>query len=114
MIRAGELKERLAIQRWTPVDDALWGKGVGGGWATVATICAKVETLAATERMQSQGVQSVITHRVTIRFTPDITTKDRLETTDGRVLDIVGIIDVQNRHQELQIECQEYQEAANG
>jgi len=117
MIRAGELNQRVAIQRWSPVNDALWGKaGTGGGWNNIASgVWAKIEPISATERSQDQGVQSAITHRITMRYTPDITSKDRLATKDGRVLNIVGIIDIESRREELQIEAREFpQEAANG
>lgn len=66
MVPIGDLRERVTIQSRT--DDTT--NGLGGGpvtWADVTTRWAKVEPLTGTERIQAAALQSVVSHRVTMR-----------------------------------------------
>jgi SPP1 family predicted phage head-tail adaptor len=106
-MRAGDLRDTVLLQLWSPESDPKWGPTPG--YQDVGEIRAKVETVAAAERQNGHGTQDNISHVVTLRYRPDITSKDRL-TWRGRTLDIVGLIDVDNRHAELRIECREHPE----
>jgi SPP1 family predicted phage head-tail adaptor len=103
-MRAGELRDRVTLERFATVEDPRWGPKPS--WTVVGDIWAKVEPLSAGERPVNNGVQSEISHRVTIRYRDDVTSKERL-TYRGRLLDIVGVLDVDGRKRELLIEAKE-------
>lgn len=63
---AGDLNQVVAIQARADASD----DGSGGGavtWAEVYTRWAKVEPLSGHERIQAAAMQSVVSHRVTMR-----------------------------------------------
>lgn len=107
MIRSGELRERVLIQRWTPSDDPQWGQSPG--WVDSDAVWAAIKPLKADERSGTDGVQSSITHKIIIRYRPDLTSKDRL-IWGIRKLDIVSVIDPDGRRAELLIEVKEHVE----
>lgn len=105
MIRAGELRDRVGLLAQTNVNDPQWGPTPQ--WVEVATVWAGVTPVAASEKFAAQGVQSVVSHRVTMRWRADLTSKHRL-TYRGRTLDIVGVHDPDGRRRELLIEATEH------
>lgn len=109
MIRAGELRDRVTLQRWTPADDPRWGQG--GSWTEYATVWASVTPTQAVERLRDQGVQSEVSHQIRLRYRPDVAAKDRV-LYRGKPLDVVGVIDPDGRKRELMIEAKEH--ASNG
>jgi SPP1 family predicted phage head-tail adaptor len=104
MIRAGELRQRVTIQTAAAGTDARWG--TVEDWQDVDTVWAKVVPRAATEVTDAKGQQSTVTHDVTMRYRPDVTSKARL-VWQGRTLEIVGVVDVDARKRELSIEATE-------
>jgi SPP1 family predicted phage head-tail adaptor len=109
MIRAGELRDRVTIQQPTTTSGGAWGPQPG--WSDLTTVWAKVLRVAASERSVQDGVQSVVSHRITMRYRPDLTSKHRL-VYRGRPLDIVGVNDPDGRRHELLIEAREHPQEA--
>lgn len=105
MIRSGELRDKVGLLAQTNVNDPQWGPTPQ--WVEVATIWAGVTPLAASEKFQQDGVQSVVSHRVVIRWRTDLTSKHRLRYR-GRTLDIVGVHDPDGRRRELVVEAKEH------
>ena len=73
-------------------------------------VWASLEPLTDAERLKAATVQRATTHRIGTHYDPAITNECRL-TYDGRVFDIVSIIDPDERHVELVIVANE---VANG
>ena len=84
-MRAGTLKDRVTIQRWTAENDPTWGPSPG--WNAIGDVWANVTPVSGTEKPDAAGVQTTITHRIIMRYRADVTTKDRI-IYRGRVLDI--------------------------
>ena len=105
MIRAGYLKDRVGLLEQTSTNDPQWGSTPE--WTPKGTIWAAVTPVSATERAANAGVQSAISHRVTMRWRDDVTSKHRL-VYRGRVLEIVGAYDPDGRRRELLIDAREY------
>lgn len=76
-MRAGKLRHRLDVQ--VPAE----GRGTTGGvttsWSTEATVSASIEPLSGREQITALQVQSRITHRITLRHYPGLTSHHRLK-----------------------------------
>lgn len=108
-LRAGSKTHRLYLQRpGPPVPD-----GDGGfteSWIDLEppTMMAWVEPGTAT-KLERAGTGTTIasaTHILHVDFHPDITTKVRA-VVEGRVLNISGVRDLDERHVELELVCEE-------
>jgi len=104
-MRAGTLKDRVTIQRWAAENDPTWGPSPG--WNAIGDVWANVTPVSGTEKPDAAGVQTTVTHRISMRYRADVTTKDRI-IYRGRVLDIVSAIDAEGRRRELIIEAREH------
>jgi SPP1 family predicted phage head-tail adaptor len=104
-LRIGNLRHRVTIQSLgTRVDD-----GAGGGsipFADVATVWAEVHPLTGREQFLAGAFNPALTHRVTIRYRPGIKPSDRI-VYGTRVLDIKSVADVEERHRQLEMLCEE-------
>jgi SPP1 family predicted phage head-tail adaptor len=84
---------------------------VRGGGGTIAAVdgpevWANVVPLNVRERTEAAGMGQVATHRVEIRFRGDLAPY-RLIRHAGRILEIRGTIDVEERGEELHLTCEE-------
>lgn len=79
-------------------------------WSTVATVWASVEPLRGREFFDAERVQSEISHRVRMRYRSGMSSKLRV-LLGSRVLQIEVVIDVEERHRELQLMCREMPDA---
>jgi len=105
MMRAGKLRERVSLERWSATSDPRWG--AGGGWVTFDTVWAGIAPRAATEVIEAKSQQQTqITHDVVMRYRPDVDGTVRLRW-GSRVLEIVSVLDVEARGRELNIEVVE-------
>lgn len=112
MIRAGELRDRVTLQRFTTTLDPKWG--AAPGWEAVDALWASVTPIGSKETFAQQGVSTSITHRVVIRYRADVTTKHRLIYRGSRKLDIVGVHDPDGRRRELVIDAREHPAEGSG
>ncbi len=100
----GILRHRVIIQQLVNTDD-----GAGGSietWQDIATVWAAIEPLRDNERYTAQQVQSTLSHKVTIRYHEGVKPQMRL-AYKGRIFDIVSAIDIEERHQWLELLCSE-------
>lgn len=105
-LKAARFKERVTIQQMTTTPDG--GGGVNETWGALAEVWAAVEPLNGAERWKAEQLQSLITHRVVIRYRPDITVQMRMRLLYGaRILEITGITDPEERHEYLELMCEE-------
>ncbi|WP_434642754.1 phage head closure protein [Thermoanaerobacterium thermosaccharolyticum] len=103
-MNAGKLRHRATIQQLVSTDD-----GAGGSietWQDIVTVWAAIEPLRGNERYTAQQVQSTLSHKVTIRYREGIKPQMRL-TYKGRVFEVESVIDVEERHQWLELLCSE-------
>jgi SPP1 family predicted phage head-tail adaptor len=106
-MKAGRMRFRVAIQQ-----PALNNDGMGGGeydWNDVATVWADVTTTNGNSNIESfTGNQFRTTQyfNVRMRYRSDITTKMRL-LHYGRVLEILSIVDFDERKKEIRLYCKE-------
>ena len=108
-MRTARLRHRVTIQ--SPVV-AVNGYGERiTTWSTVATVGAAVEPLRGREFFDAEQVQAEISHRVIMRYRTGMESTMRLLHLT-RVLHIETIIDVDERHRELQLMCREMPDAA--
>lgn len=108
-MRAARLRHRVTIQ--SPVA-AVNGYGERiTTWSTVAVVWAAVEPLRGREFFDAEQTQAEISHRVIMRYRTGMESTMRLLHLT-RVLHIGTIIDVDERHRELQLMCREMPDAA--
>ena len=93
-MKAGDLKQRVTIQRRsaTALDT----------WTDVATVWASVEPLTGNRILQGVLAITEASGMVRIRYRADIVPSMRL-VFEGRVLNIVGIINPKEAKRETQI-----------
>lgn len=111
-MRAGKLRHRVVLQQRTAASPTNHPSGEkDAAWTTYLTVWASVEPLAGRELFAAQQVNSEVSVRIRMRYRDGITHKLRA-SFDGRIYDIVAVIDREERHVELELLCTEG--ASNG
>lgn len=108
-MRAARLRHRVTIQQPVAAVNG-YGERITT-WSTVATVWAAVEPLRGREFFDAEQTQAEISHRVIMRYRTGMESTMRLLHLT-RVLHIGTIIDVDERHRELQLMCREMPDAA--
>lgn len=113
-MRSGNLGQRVTIQRRTLAQDT--GGALAPAWANVATIWAEVRSPAGIERFVQETEQRVATatHQVRIRAGAAgvaIVPSMRL-VWGGRVLEVLSVLDPDNRGAQQLLICLEIVEPA--
>ena len=106
-MQAGRLRERITIQRPVRVSDGHGGMVLS--WADVATVWAEVVPLNGRELLLAGQMQSAVNMRVRMRYRAGVGADMRAKLPDGRLLYFGSVIDVEERHREFEILCQEKQ-----
>jgi SPP1 family predicted phage head-tail adaptor len=104
-MRAGELRQRIAIQQNTPTRDST--NAEMAHWSTIVTLWARIDTLTGTEEILQQQAAAVRTHKLTIRRYASLTTVMRVVWKNS-VFDILTIID-DNTNRQMTLMCREVQ-----
>ena len=102
-MNAGQLDQRIELQRLTRTDD-----GYGGyveTWTTYASVWANVRPLSGRERYQAQQTQANANYRITIRYRSDVLDADRI-VWRGQALNIRFRADGGPREQWLPIDAE--------
>lgn len=109
-MRAGSLRQLVTLQQ------LLAGTDDGGGgiaespdnenWSDFATLYAHVEPLSGRELFQAQQINDQLTHRITVRYYPGVLSAMRVKY-GTRIFIIESIIDVDERHREIQLMTRE-------
>lgn len=98
------LDKRVTLQVETPIPD-----GQGGStpaWSAVATVWAAVEPLKGYERTVAARLETHLTHRVTLRYRPEVYTARRLSFA-GRLLDVKEVVNDREADEYLRLLCAE-------
>lgn len=77
-MRAGSMRHRVTIQRSALQTADAYGAQVEA-WADVKTVWAEVRPLTGSEAWKTKQVQPEATSQVTMRYTSDLTSADRLK-----------------------------------
>lgn len=103
-MRAGALRQRITIQQAIESQDS--SGSVTKVWTTFATIWAAYEPQTGSESFKEDQEQAVMGVRFRTRFKAGITPKMRV-SFDGRVFDILSLVDVNGRSKQLHIMTRE-------
>lgn len=107
MIRAGELRHRVALQANQPtVND--YGEEINL-FVTYVTVWGAIKDLSVTETQNSNQTQGISTHTVTIRHSTEaavVKAADRL-VINGRTFEVVGATNIEDRNRQIDILCKE-------
>lgn len=104
-INIGDLRQRVTIEGYVVSSDGYGGRPKS--WVPVATVWAKVEPLRGREYFEAHQIKTEVTHRVIIRYRPDVTPEMRVKVGDNRYLLIESVIDIEERHRFLELICRE-------
>lgn len=91
------MRERVTIQR--PTDKQSQFGEATLEWETVATVWAQVKNLGARDYFAAQQAGTLATHRILLRFHPQLTTVCRL-LWRGRVMEVTSIIEAEDRREQ--------------
>jgi len=105
MIDAGKLRERVTVQIASGSTNTL-GETVLA-WNNSTAVWASVEGVSAREALALGQQETVVTHRVRMRYLPGLTQQMRFGWR-GRTLEIVSLLEHGNRSEHEAI-CQEQQ-----
>ena len=100
----GDLDKRVALEQ--PLDTFDEIGGVERTWVNVDDVWAQVTPVSGREEFAGQREASVITHRVLIRWRPDVTGAMRLRMGE-RYLSVHAALDWDERRRFLLLQCEE-------
>jgi SPP1 family predicted phage head-tail adaptor len=101
-LNAGMLREPLTVQRKVNTPD-----GMGGfvtQWLDLYTVRGHVKPLSGREALQGMQLEASITHRIFIRYTPDLGPADRLMMR-GQPLQIRAVLNIEMRDRWIELPC---------
>jgi SPP1 family predicted phage head-tail adaptor len=104
VIDSADLNRRITIQSRAATQDS-FGQQTQT-WADVISCWARIEQLQGRELELAQALNSEITHQVTVRYRPAVTSAMRA-VYQGRVFNILAVIDPETAHVVLQMQCSE-------
>lgn len=90
----GEMRERVTVQIATGTTNALGEQVLS--WSNSSAVWASVQGVSASEALAAGQQEVQITHRVQMRYLPGLTQNMRFAWR-GRTLDIVSLLEQQNR-----------------
>jgi SPP1 family predicted phage head-tail adaptor len=109
-MRSGKLRHSIVIQQRTGAKDGagqLLTDTSPGAWSTFFACHAEIMPLSGRELVAAQAVQSVLTHRVRLRYHASITTAMRVQY-GARYFNIVSPpIITEERNREIVLMCEE-------
>lgn len=105
-MQAGKLRHRVTLQEKVEIQDSGTG-ATTPEWRDVATVWADVVALSAREFIASQANQGQITNRITIRYRPGVTNRNRI-ICGTRLFNIEGVLpDPVSGREYLTLPCSE-------
>lgn len=109
-MKAGALRSRIDIVAPTGSQSGTGGliPSTGSPVPVASRIPAEVTTAPAGETLQVGALQSAIGSLIRIRYRPGIAPYMAV-VLEGRTLQILSIVDVENRHVTLELTCTEVQ-----
>lgn len=100
------LRHQMMLQRPEDIPDAVGG--FARNWLDVANVWAAMETLAASQDFEAAQRVARSTHRITIRWRPDLTGAMRLAGSAGTFI-IHAAHDADGKHAFMRLYCERLQ-----
>lgn len=94
MINSGQMRERVTVQR--PVDKQSTFGAATLEWEDVADVSASVFNVRASDYFAAQQAGALVTHKVRIRFLPELNYQCRL-IWRGKIMEIASIMERETR-----------------
>ena len=102
-VKAGSYNRILALEQDTGTTRGTYNNPIEN-WQPLVTVWAAVEPLSGRELYAAQQVMEQVSHRIRIRYRPDITLTGKLRGKLGiRLLNIHTVIDKEEAHIELEM-----------
>jgi SPP1 family predicted phage head-tail adaptor len=105
-MRAGNLRERVTFQTKTEVSDGISAGGTETWTDTLTGVPAAIWPLKGDQAIDAMKLEHTVTHRVRVRYQSAITADMRIEW-GSRYLDIIAMINLNERNRELEIIAEE-------
>lgn len=102
--RMGDFDRRITIQQRSVSQDTYGQRVVT--WTTLLSCWADIQPMASPETVQGEATLSVITHQIVVLYRASITAAMRV-LYQGRVLDIMSVVDDSMNHELLTLMCTE-------
>ncbi len=102
--RIGDLNKQLALEQ--PVDTLDDIGSVARIWSLVDHVWAQITPVAGREDFAAEHDESVLTHRILIRWRPDVTGAMRLRQ-NARCFNIHAALDWDEKRRFMLLQCQE-------
>lgn len=103
-MQIGKLRHRIAIQEAT-VTQSDTGYAVKT-WSTVTTVWGRIEPLSGREALIAQQISPELSHKVTLRYYPDLTPEHRIKFND-RYFDVNFIRNLEEKNRVIIVLCKE-------
>jgi SPP1 family predicted phage head-tail adaptor len=97
-MRSGPLRHKVTIRTYTKSRDS-YGAEVET-WADFAEVWASVEPLIGREYMASKQISAEVSHKIRMRYIPGLLPTMKI-LWGAREFEVVSIMDVQERNQEI-------------
>lgn len=94
MIKAGAMKERVLIQAPSESRNSLGETTIG--WEDAGEVWASVDGLSSREILQAMQANVIASHKIRIRFFPEITPHHRV-VWRGKNLEVASVVERNNR-----------------
>jgi len=105
MTNAGRLNKIIIILKVVGVTNNTLGHGVPK-FETFKTVWANVAPLTGKEYSEAQIMRAETTYRIKIRYTPGVVPDMKVEY-NGKKLDIISVLNIEERNIELHLICSE-------
>lgn len=107
MISTGNLKDYVTILKPNDTPDSAGQRN--STFVTLRQCWAEVVQMRGSELMEARQIYSKVSTRVRCRYNDgkDVTAAMQIQVGDSRILDIAAVIDVERRHQMIEMLCQE-------
>lgn len=102
---AGSYRHPITIQKQSNTEND-YGEKIPT-WDDVITVKAGIYPVSGKDYISAVEVNSEITHKVNLRYVPDITADMRIKF-GSRIFTIIAIMNFQERGKELQAVCKEF------
>jgi SPP1 family predicted phage head-tail adaptor len=103
----GDLKDRVQIQL-RQIDPPPWGStDFDLVFSSDKEAFAMIRTTQGKVFFDGVNTDIPLTHEIIIRYDEEITAESWLQLMDGRLLDIINVEDLEERHEYLRLRCRE-------
>jgi SPP1 family predicted phage head-tail adaptor len=103
-INPGEFRHIITFQKETNIENA-YGE-TDNIWEDVLQTRGGIYPISGKEFYAAERVNSELSHKVNMRYVPNITPDLRINF-EGRIFQIISVINFQERNVELQLLCKE-------